>query len=165
MQSKAITTGILKALAILAGIVLLVAFIYKIQSVLIYITIAAVVSLIGRPIVLFLRRKLKFPNLLAVLITMIIVYGTFLGIMALFIPLIVEQGQNLSLLDINGLKENLQSLFGQIQAYFEIQKIDLTAALENFDWSSTFSFSAIPNLLNGIFGTMGSLSIGLFSII
>ena len=57
MTSKTLSQGILRALAIIAGILLLGYFLYQIQSVLAYIAIAAVISLIGRPIVLFLRKK------------------------------------------------------------------------------------------------------------
>jgi len=78
MDSKAISNGILKALAIIIGVLALLFFLYKIQSVIIYIAIAAVVSLIARPIIRFLRTKLKFKNTLAVVVTM------FLFVLALF---------------------------------------------------------------------------------
>ena len=71
MDSKTIANGILRAVAILAAVVLLALFLYKIQSVLAYLAIAAVIALLGRPIVLFLRRRLKVPNTLAVVATMI----------------------------------------------------------------------------------------------
>ena len=95
MNSKAITNGILKALAIVLGIALLLYFLYKIQAVIIYIAIASVISLIGRPIVLFLGRKLKFNNTVAVVVTMVIFVGLFIGLVGLFIPLLTKQGQNL----------------------------------------------------------------------
>ena len=86
MTPKIISDGILRAIAILAGIALLLLFLYKIQSVLAYVTIAVVASLLGRPIVLFLRRRLKFNNTLAVIVTMLFVIGIIAGIIALFIP-------------------------------------------------------------------------------
>ena len=49
MNSKIIANGILRALAIIVGVALLVYFLYKIQSVIVYIAIAAVISLIGLP--------------------------------------------------------------------------------------------------------------------
>ena len=62
MKAKTISEGILRAVAIIVAVVLLVYFLIKIQSVIAYLAIAAVIALLGRPIVLFLRRKLKFPN-------------------------------------------------------------------------------------------------------
>lgn len=165
MKSNSITYGILRAVGILAGIILLLYFLYEIRSVLAYIVIAAVISLIGRPIIRFLRKRLKFKNGLAVGVTMLIIFGILFGIMAMFIPLIAEQGHNLSLLNLDSLQSDLTSLFNQINTYFSDRNIDLFKTLESMDLGSTFSFGAIPNLLNSLLGALGSLSIGLFSVI
>ena len=74
MTSKILANGILRSLGILLGIFLLVYFLYAIQSVIIYIIIAGILSLIARPIILFLRRKLKFPNTIAVVFTMVLMF-------------------------------------------------------------------------------------------
>ncbi len=165
MKSNTITYGILRAVGILVGIAILLYFLYSIRSVLAYIAIAGVISLIGRPIILFLRRKLKFKNGLAVSVAMLVIFGILIGIMGMFIPLIAEQGQNLSLLNLDGLRDNLTSLFNQVNQYFSSRDIDLFKTLESMDLGSTFSFGAIPNLLNSVLGALGSLSIGLFSVI
>ena len=86
MNSKIIANGILRALAIIIGIALLLYFLYKIQSVIVYIAVAAVISLVGRPIVLFLRRRLKFKNTFAVMVTIVLFVGLFIGLIGLFIP-------------------------------------------------------------------------------
>ena len=57
MNSKTITIGIIRAVAIMAGIAFLGYFLLKIQSVIIYILIAAVIALIARPIIFFLRKN------------------------------------------------------------------------------------------------------------
>jgi len=165
MKSSIITNGILKAVGILIGIALVLYLLYAIRSVLVYIVIAAVISLIGRPIIRFLRRRLKFNNGVAVFVAMIAIFGTLLGVMAMFIPLIAEQGQNLSLLNLDALQGDLESLFKQVNEYFAQKDIDLFKALTEMDLGSTFSFGAIPNLLNGILGALGSFGIGLFSVI
>jgi len=100
MNSKTIANGILRAVSILLGVLLLLFFLYKIQSVIVYIVIAAILSLIGRPLILFLRKRLKMPNVFAVITTMILMLGLLVGIITLFIPLIMEQGKSLSLLHI-----------------------------------------------------------------
>ena len=83
MTHKIISNGILRAVAIMVGITLLLYFLWQIQSVIAYLAIAAVVALIGSPVVYFLRKKLKFPNLLAVILTMLLLIGIFAGIIAL----------------------------------------------------------------------------------
>ncbi|MEN8966665.1 MAG: AI-2E family transporter [Polaribacter sp.] len=163
MTSKTIANGILRALAILLGVFLLGYFILKIQSVIIYIIIAAILSLIARPIIIFLRRKLKFPNTIAVVTTMLLFLGIITGVIILFIPLITEQGKSLSLLQVDELQQNIQNIFNQITSYFSTRGIDVLNELKNVDFVS--QFEAIPNLLNYVLGTVGSLSVGLFSIL
>ncbi|NNC69202.1 MAG: AI-2E family transporter [Flavobacteriaceae bacterium] len=163
MNSKTISNGILRALGIILGIGLLLFFLYQVRSVIIYIIIAAVLSLIGRPVVRFLKRKLKFPNTLAVVVTMVLFLIMVFGLISMFIPLIIKQGRNLSLLDITQLEIKIENLLNQANDYFASHGINVLEQLKNVDFFS--NFKAIPNLLNDILGTVGSISIGLFSVL
>ena len=165
MNSKIISNGILRAVAIIAGILLFCLFIYKIQSVIVYIAIAAVLSLIGRPIVLFLRKKLKFNDTLAVVTTMVLFLGLLAGLIMLFIPLIAEQGHNLALLDIDKLQTNIQDLYTQVVNYFELKHIDIESSMKESGLLNKLDFAAIPDFLNGLLSGLGSFSIGLFSVL
>ncbi|MEO1032867.1 MAG: AI-2E family transporter [Bacteroidota bacterium] len=165
MNSKIIANGILRALGILAAIALVLFFLYKIQSVIVYIAVAAVISLIGRPIVLFLRRKLKFNNTLAVIVTMILFVGILLSLIGMFIPLIADQGKNLALLDFQQLERNVDDLYQQITTYFEFNNIDVEQSIKDSNLLSKLDFSLIPNFFNGLVSGLGSFSIGLFSVL
>ena len=165
MNARMIANGILKATAILVGIALFCFFIFKIRSVIAYIAIAAVVSLIGRPIVIFFRRRLKFKNTLAVIISMILMVGIIVGIIWMFIPLVIEQGQNLSLLDIESLQVNIENLYREVVDYFSFNNIDIEKTIKESDLFSGLNFGAIPNFLNSLVGALGSFSIGFFSVI
>ena len=124
MNSNSISNGILKALAIILGIGLLLFFLYQIQSVIVYVAIAAVISLIGRPIVLFLQKRLKFKNTIAVIVTMVVLVGLFIGLVSLFIPLVVEQGHNLSLLNID--MKSPSFYFKMVELKKVLKRIELT---------------------------------------
>ena len=163
MNSKNITNGILKAVAILAGIAILLYFLYQVQAIIVYIAISAVLALIGSPIIQFLKKRLKFPNTLAVLLTMLTFIAIFSGLISMFIPLIIKQGENLSLLNIDQLQSNIQDLIVQINDYFLARGIDILDEVKNADLFS--NMTVIPNLLNSVIGTLGSFSIGLFSVI
>jgi predicted PurR-regulated permease PerM len=163
MNSKVITNGILRAIAVLTGIVVLGYFLIIIQSVLIYIIVAAIIALIAKPMILFLRKKLKFPNTLAVVSTMVLFVGLILGITGMFIPLVIEQGESLSLLKTKGLEENIGNLITQANDYFTSKNIDILSELQGADVFA--SLKSIPNLLNSIVGTLGSFSVGLFSVL
>jgi len=163
MNSKIISTGILRAIAIIIGVALLGYFLFMIQSVLVYIIIAAIIALIARPIILFLRRKLKFPNTIAVVSTMVVFLMLLVGIIGMFIPLVIEQGENLSLLQTDKLQTDVQNIIIEINDYFKQKNINILSELKSADLFS--SLESIPNVLNSIIGTLGSFSVGLFSVL
>lgn len=163
MNSKTISNGILRAIAIILGITVLGYFLLKIQSVLVYIIIAAIIALIARPIIIFLRRKLKFPNTVAVITTMVVFIVLLLGIIGMFIPLVIEQGENLSLLKTENLQSDIQNIIIQVNDYFKSKNINILSELKSADIFS--SLESIPNVLNSIVGTLGSFSVGLFSVL
>jgi len=163
MNSKIISNGILRALSVIIGASLLLYFLYAVQSVLVYILIAAVISLIARPVIRFLKSKLKFTNILAVITAMFFLIGMLIGLIGMFIPLVIEQGESLSLLKTDELQQDLQHIITQINDYFTARNINLLSELKNVDFMA--GFQAIPNLLNSVAGTLGSLSVGLFSVL
>ena len=163
MNSKTIANGILRALGIIVGVLLLLYFLYAIQSVIVYIIIAGILSLIARPIILFLRKKLKFPNTIAVVLAMALMLGLLTGLILMFIPLIAEQGKSLSLLEVDKLQRNVKEIFTEITAYFSSKGIDVLGELKNVDILA--QFKEIPDFLNAILATVGSLSVGLFSVL
>lgn len=169
MTSKTISNGILRAIGIISAIALLLFFLYKIQSVLAYLAFAAVIALIGRPIVLFLRRKLKLPNTLAVIITMLFMVGLIGGVIALFVPLLAEQGKNLSLLNIEELQKNITILYNQITQYFGASPEVVNEIIKESDIEKSIltglDVSFIPDFLNSFLNTLSTLSIGLFSVL
>ncbi len=165
MNSNSITNGILKALGIVLGILLLVFFLYKIQFVIVYISIAAVISLIGLPIVRFLKNKLKFNNTLAVIVTIVLLISIVTGLIGMFIPLVIEQGHNLSLLNIEELQVTIESLYSKIVSFFAAKDIEIGKSFDRANFLSNIDYSIIPNFFNSIISGFGSISIGLFSVL
>lgn len=163
MHAKIISNGILRALAIICCFLVFGYFLIEIQSVIIYIIIAAILSLIARPLILVFKKKLKLPNTIAVVLTMFLMLSLILGLIGMFIPLIAEQGESLSLLEVDQLQVNIQNVFNQITDYFAAKGIDVLSELKNVDFIS--QFKEIPNVLNGVLRALGSLSIGLFSVL
>ncbi|NNF76348.1 MAG: AI-2E family transporter [Flavobacteriaceae bacterium] len=165
MNSNIIARGILKAVAFIFGIALLLYFLYLIQSVIVYIMIAVVLSLVGRPIVLFLRRRLKFNNTLAVITTMVFYLAILAGLVSLFIPLVAEQSRNLSLLNIDQLQSNIENLYREIITYFNLKEIDIERSIKDSGFLQNIDYSIIPDFLNSIMSSLGSFSVGLFSVL
>jgi predicted PurR-regulated permease PerM len=87
------------------------------------------------------------------------------SIFSLFVPLLVQQGENLSLLEVNELKGNIETLIQEIGTYFN---------LDNSFWQQQFSvdnlfqnvnFGLLPELLNQTLELLGGFTIGLFSVV
>lgn len=169
MTAKVISQGILRAIGVIVGILILLYFLWQIQSVIAYLVIAAVIALIGRPIVLFLRKKLKLPNTLSVILTMIFMVSIFAGIIALFVPLLTEQGRNLSLLDIDKLQGNINSLYEQITEFMGASPEVVGEIMEETNIEKNiidrFDIGFIPNFLNSFLDVLSTASIGLFSVL
>lgn len=164
MESKNISKGIINAVLQLALISLGVFLLMELSIIVIYLIVAAVISLIGRPIVLFLKRKLKFSNLLATTVSLLVLGGVLFGIVSLFIPLVIQQGENLSLLNLNELEENLEKLIEEIKLFFKISNssIEQYSSLNNI--FNVENLGVIPDFLNYLLSTLGSFTAGLFSV-
>ena len=165
MNAKEITKGIFWAVLQLLGLCVLVWLLYQLKTLLIYMLIAGVVSLIGRPINHFLMKRLKMRAVLATSISIVLLLGILISLFSLFVPLLLQQGENLSLLDVDLLKANIQTLVEEISAYFQ---------LDNSFWQQQFSvdnlfqnvnFGLLPQLLNETLELLGGFTIGLFSVV
>lgn len=163
MNAKTLSNGIIRALLIVTGTLLFLWFLLTIQSVLVYILIAAVISLIARPSLRFLKTKLKLPNTIAVVITMSFFLIMVFGIIGMFIPLVMKQGENLSLLNTDEFKSTVESIFQKTNTYFSSKGIDIFEQFESLDLLS--KFKDIPDIFSSVVGGIGSLAMGLFSVL
>ena len=165
MKPSSIAQGILQAILYLFLILVGVYALYLLQSLITYVLIAAVISLIGRPITVFLSTKLKFGNTLAVVSTMIFFIIMLFGLLSLFVPLILQQGENLSLLDVDALEIKITRLFEEISAYFNWDQANWKNWFLEKDWMNTLNLDALPEFLNALLGWLSGFTIALFSII
>ncbi len=169
MNSRVISKGILRAFWTIVACAFVVYLLYKIQSVIAYLVIASVIALIGSPVVFFLRLKLKIPNTLAVVLTMLFMVTIFIGIFALFVPLISEQGHNLKLLNIDELQKSLNTLYWEISHYFKAPPEMVSEIIQEGDLKKNMleglDIGFIPNFLNSFLGILSNISLGLFSVL
>ncbi|WP_374399049.1 AI-2E family transporter [Flavobacterium sp.] len=165
MTSKELSYGIVRAVAVIAAILLLLLFLYKVATVIVYCIVSVVFSLLLYPLVLFLRRKLKFRNTLAVVVSLLLVIFFISGIVLLFVPLIISQGENLSLLDINSLENNYNRLLNDVTIYLGSHNIDLQQIAKSSNLTSFSNFEFIPNFLNNIVSTIGNIGMGFASVL
>ena len=164
MEAKNISQGIINAILKLGLISLGIFLLMELKVLLIYLIVAAIISLIGRPIVLFLKNKLKFNNLLAASVSLLVLVGVLFGIISLFIPLVIQQGENLSLLNVDELEYKLEKLMNEISLFFKFDptNIEQYSSLKNI--INIENLGAIPEFLNHLLSILGSFTVGLFSV-
>jgi predicted PurR-regulated permease PerM len=127
--------------------------------------IAGIVSLIGRPINQFLIQRLKIRNILGTSITIIFLLGLLISLFSLFVPLLVQQGENLSLLEVDLLKNNIETLIEEISIYFQLDNSFWQQQISVDNLFQNVNFGLLPELLNQTLELLGGFTIGLFSIV
>lgn len=164
LKAKIISLGILRALAVLVGIVLLLWFLFEIQALILYIGIAAVISLIGRPVVSFLRRRMKFGNTMASVTTLVIVLAAVAYLLWVFVPIIIEQSKNISEIDFDLVKSDLNELSIQAADYLGVESIDLFDAIKESKNVQEFNMELVPSFIDIFFKNIGDFIVGLFAV-
>lgn len=165
ITSKVIANGILRAIAYLILTALILYFLYQIQSVLIYLVIALILTLIGNPILDFFKKRLRFNHTFATITTLLIFILIIAGLLTMFVPLILSQGQNLSLLNTVEIEKNSLQLINQIAAFLESHNIDSSKVLKDANITSKINFGIVTDFLNVILGTISSFGMGLASVL
>jgi predicted PurR-regulated permease PerM len=163
VTSKIIGNGIVRGVLILAGICLILYVLYLIQYVIIYLVVSLILTLIGIPIMSFLCRRLKFNTIFAAATTLFFFVLIIAGFVMMFIPLLLDQGQNLSILNIESIETTITNLTNQVSIFLEGHNIDLSKILKTSDLTSNLNF--IPNFLNSILATVSSFGMGLASVL
>ncbi|MEL1241044.1 AI-2E family transporter [Flavobacterium flavipallidum] len=165
ITSKTISNGILRALATIVIVSLALYFLYQIHTVLTYLLLSLILTMIGVPILNFFKKRLKFNHIFATITTIFLFVAIILGFIIMFIPLITSQGQNLSLLNTVAIEKNIVQLVDQITVFLESHHIDSSKVLKEANITSKINFTFIPDFLNSILGTISSLGVGLGSVL
>jgi predicted PurR-regulated permease PerM len=165
MISKVITYGILNALKKIIIFSLILYFFYLIRPILIYLSISLIITIILNPLILFLKTRLKFNNSLAAITSMsglILIIGLLIKS---FIPLLVEQARNLSLLNSTELQTSVNKIIEKYSDLYFTNDSNFINSIINSKLFSQLDLSYITELLNNIIAGLGSFSIGIFTII
>lgn len=163
-----------KYLFIAAGCSIAALLMWYFRSVLMYIIVAAVISMIGKPIVKRLTkfhiRKFYFPRWLAALVSLILIFGILFSILLLLIPMLGEITSLVNSIEINNLSSQVSGPLQRINEYisnilpgsdkgFRIE-VYILNYIKEFVNVSTFS-----NILTSVTSFVVDFSIGIFSIV
>jgi len=164
-----------KTLKIIGSIILgliIIYLVWRFSNIVFYIIIAAVLSLIGRPIVRLFSTirigKYYLPNLLSTLLAMLIMVLVALSFVSLFVPLIARQASVISNIDFNSLNQSLQKPLMDFETF--LKQYNFLGANETLrqvmktQLDSLVNFATFSDTLTSFVGFTGSVFIAVFSI-
>ena len=154
-------------------IVIVLFLMWYFSSIVIYTLIAAVISIIGRPIVKFLDRirfrRFKLPHVMNTIIAILVIIGSIIFLAAMFVPLIVEQAKVISAIDVNAISVDMRQRFHGLQDI--LHQYGVLKYYENLDTvliskaKELVSFSSFADILGSVVNIASNLLIGFFSVI
>ena len=165
MFSGIVPNSLLKSIFYLMSLILIGYIIYELKIIVGYLIIASILTLLARPVVKLLSSKLKFGSTLASIVAISFILIVILGIISLLIPLVLEQGKNLSLLNVNAFQDKINTLYIEFNGYLNKFNIDLNQSLVDIEGLTKNSVEAIPVLLNSVGSILGSITLGILSVI
>lgn len=155
-------------------IILIVGFlIWRFHYLIVWVLVAAVLSFIGHPLVRFFDklhiRKLKMPHSLSALLALAVIVLVFLGLIAVFVPLIVNQAETISKIDVNRLALNFQGPLEWIDGKLhQLGAIPAGQTMQDFlveKAKSVVNIGNVSSLIGNLISAAGNIFIGLFSIL
>ncbi|MGB7393012.1 MAG: AI-2E family transporter [Pricia sp.] len=169
MKRQSIARDIIKAVLFFLIAALILYVLYRIRTLIIYITIATVLALLGRPFVLFLHEKFLISRTIGAVITILLILAIAAGLAAMFVPMLTEQGRNLALYDFDGIRAEIDKFYEQISNYTGTSKEAVEEAIEKGTIEEETPVDseekAVPSLLERVLGILTELGIALFSVL
>lgn len=163
----------LKNILIVFGVLLLLACAWYFRSIVVYILVSGVLSIMGRPLVdLICRlriRKWYFPRALSALITLLVIWGVIILFFYTFIPLVTTQLNYFSTIDPEKIVRLVESPVAKIEQLFRALNKDISNQISIQDYiaekvAGVLNINLIQNFLSSLFGVMGNLLVAIFSI-
>jgi len=163
----------LKNIFVLVGIALLIFLLWYFRSIVAYVLIAGVISLVGRPVVDLLNRihfkKISFPKALSALLTLALIWGLLILFFAIFIPVISNQIDTLSKIDSKSIVSLASQQLQKLEGLIRLVNRDLPADVSIIDMaakkvSDVLNISFIQDFVGSAMGILGNIVVASVSI-
>jgi len=158
---------------IVVGILLFLTCVWYFRSIVVYILVSGVLSIMGRPLVdLFCRiriRKWVFPRSVSALLTLAIIWGMIVMFFVIFIPLVTTQLNYFSTIDSEKIVQLVSGPINKIESLFRVFNKDIAKELSIQDYivakvAGVLNINMIQNFLGSLMGFLGNIIVAVFSI-
>jgi len=161
-----------KWLLIVLGVLIGGFLVWYFSRIVVYVLVASVLSVMGRPLVVLLDRirigKGKFPHTLSAIITLVAIYGVIFGFFALVVPMLVSQISTLSSIKPDVLLAGLQEPITWLENFLmRFQVMKPGDSIENLISNKIMSFISFTNagdLAGTLISFAGSFIVAIFAV-
>lgn len=164
--------GKTRNILIVTGFLVILFLVWYFSSIVTYILISAVLSLVGRPVVRFFRNlklyRFSVSNSVAAFLTLVIIWIVFIGAFRFLIPLLIKEFEQLSTINFKSVIEVIEEPFRRFMDFMgedtgnandgrlpEMLKAQL---------GEHINFSQLTDVFGFVAGTVGELFITVFSV-
>jgi predicted PurR-regulated permease PerM len=160
-------------IAIALSGVIVIAILYSLRSIVSYVLIAWVISMLGQPLMQFFKRfrykRAHIPPSVAAMFTLLIFILIITSFFLIFVPMIVEQANNLAQIDYNKaaqtLEKPLADLTVRLQKFGIISKKETAiTAIEHYV-TEHVKPESFGSLFGSVVSTAGGIFVGVFAVI
>lgn len=154
------------------GAIIVIFMIWYFRSIVTYILIAAVLGVMGRPMVRWLQKlkiwRFRLGVSISALITLVVIWTFFIGLFRFLIPLLASKFYELSNINVDDYLVQIEEPLSKIALFMYGEPITLSnGALSTFvsdKLASILNVSHFTDLFGTIASTLGSIMIGFFSV-
>lgn len=159
---------LVRAILISVAIVASLFVLWYIRSVIAYVLISVVISILGRPIMHFFESK-KFKPGLSAAFTLLILVLIMMGFFSLFVPIIQEEARIVSNIDQSVMQEALNDPISDFGIWLDdkgmIPEGETKDSFMKKKSADLFNYMKVSDLFNFFFAQIGNMFIGLMSIL
>lgn len=163
-------------IAIAATLAIIGFIFYTFSSIVGYVLIAWVVSMIGQPLMHFLQKPIKLGKfefnigpVFSAIITLICFFIVISALILMFVPLIIEQANNLAGVDFAAIGKALEEPINELQAWLESYGIPMQSdnpeELIRTNVTENFEPNKIGNFFGNFIAAAGNIVITVFSVV
>ncbi|MFN0036847.1 MAG: AI-2E family transporter [Saprospiraceae bacterium] len=158
---------------LILGLAALAAIVYYFSDIVAYVLIAWVLSMLGRPVVVFYRSRLRIGRFQmgptsASLLTILTFYALLTGVLLIIVPTIVAEARNLSTIDYQAIGEKLRPMFFNLDV--QMHQIGLLSPGESLSTktqevlSNWFRPTLVGDFLSRFLGVAGNIVVTFASV-
>ena len=161
MDSRELVKSFIK----ISLLILIIYLTYELRLGILYLFISLILTLIVSPVNKLFLNRVKVGNTFSSLISISVLISFFSLLIGLFVPILTKQGNSLSLLNTKEFRGNLEAIVVSVTDYFESQQLSVLEFISDLNIMSEVDFSFVTKLFNSIISQIGSLSIGILSVL